>query len=259
MFMLMAELVEVVGKGTNAKNNQTAGGGGGYPAAGIGGGGAGGAGGTCCAGAGGYTGGTGEQNVTQCHNGLAGERGPVSYKSPQESKIGGCGYYQGAYGKDIKNVDRPSVVFGGKGNQGWHNYSSHGSGDGGTAGSGGDVTVTESCNIYAYNGNLYSDGSASQAAPIYLQAGIKNAEYTYVSQGDNVSRYKFLLKLVKEQTTAEKLSYNNTSVNQILDINELLNISGNPLNAVDMAKQGIGSGAGYKEISNGTYTVVESE
>lgn len=242
----------VAGRGTT--DTKTAGGGGGYPAAGIGGGGAGGAGGTCCSGAGGYTGGTGEQDTRQRHNGLAGGNGPST-----THKIGGSGYYQGAYGIDLNNVDRATTVFGGKGNQGWHNYSSHGSGDGGTAGSGGNIKVTSNNKIYAYNGNLYSDGSGSQSAPIYLQAGIKNAEYTYISQGDNVSYYKFLLKLQKAKSTVAKLSYKNTAVNQKLNINQVLGISGNPLNDVDMSMQGIGSGAGYKEISNGTYQVVNSK
>ena len=82
----------------------------------------------------------------------------------------------------MNNVDRAKTVFGGKGNQGWHNYATHGAGDGGTAGSGGTVKVTSTNKIYAYNGNLYSDGSANQSAPIYLQAGIKNAEYTYLKE-----------------------------------------------------------------------------
>ena len=241
--------------GAGTITTATAGGGGGYPAAGIGGGGAGGAGGTCCSGAGGYSGGTGEQDTTQSHNGLAGGSGPKQYKAPEDSKIGGSGYFQGAYGVDQANVDRAVTVFGGKGNQGWHSYSSHGSGDGGTAGSGGAITVSSNNKIYAYNGNLYSDGKNSMPCPIYLQAGIKNAQYTYISQGNNVSRWKFLLKQTATKSTVSKTNYKNANFSQTININEQLGISGNPLSNVDMSKQGVGSGAGYIEVSNGTYKV----
>lgn len=238
------------GRGT--KDTLTAGGGGGYPAAGIGGGGAGGAGGTCCAGAGGYSGGTGQDDTRQSENGLAGGNGPST-----THKIGGCGYFQGSHGLDIKNVNRVTTVFGGKGNQGWHDYSSHGSGDGGVAGNGGNITVDSTCKIFAYNGNLYSDESGNHPCPIYLQAGIVPAKYTYISQGYTDSYRFFLLDLQSEMVkdSGKMTSYKNDAVSEILDINTLLKISGNPLNKVDMSKQGVGSGAGYVENSNGTYTV----
>ena len=51
----------------------------------------------------------------------------------------------------------------------------------------------------------------------------------------------------------------NFSANKIININTILGITGNPLISVDMSKQGVGSGAGYIEVSNGTYTVYNED
>lgn len=239
--------------GPGTIDTATAGGAGGYPAAGIGGGGAGGAGGTCCAGAGGYSGGSGEKDTRKMENGLAGGNG-----QSQKHYIGGGGYFQGGYGTDINGIDRAITCFGGIANQGWHDYKTHGTGFGGTAGSGGTIVVSSTAKIYAYNGNLYSDGTSynngANQCPIYLQAGINTAKYDYISQGNNVSYTKFKLKLLSAQSSLNTLSYKNPAGGGKLNINSKLGISNNPLNSVDMSKQGIGSGAGYKEISNGSYT-----
>ena len=64
-------------------------------------------------------------------------------------------------------------------------------------------------------------------------------------------------------TTVEKSGYVNTLYNidnkyilkKIENINIMLGLTGNPLSNVDMSTQGIGSGAGYIEVSNGTYTI----
>lgn len=240
------------GKGSG-NPTYTAGGAGGYPAAGIGGGGGGGAGGTCCVGAGGFSGGSGQNSYIQSENGLAG-----SGREAEKEKTGGSGYFQGSYGIDIANVNRVTTVFGGKGNQGWHEYKSHGSGDGGIAGSGGNITVKSTCKIYAYNGNLYSDGSSNQTCPIYLQAGIYPAKYTYICQGHDISYTRFLLSLqeIFTENSSVMSGYSNPKVSEKLNINSLLNVKNNPMDDVDMSKQGVGSGAGYIEKSNGTYNVV---
>jgi len=246
------------GAGTNG-TGATGGGAGGYPAAGIGGGGGGGAGGTCCAGGGGYTGGAGEGGIHTSYNGKDGDVG-WGTRSGHPTYLGGGGYFRGGEGIDIDGVNRAVTAFGGIANQGWHSYTTHGTGFGGAGGSGGTITVSRNNKIYAYNGNLYTDGTAygngANQCPIYLQAGIVTAKYDYINQGDDVSYYRFLLDQKSLQTTATLSGYTNpnTSIGT-LNINSKLGITGNPLNNVNMRKQGVGSGAGYVEVSNGTYTV----
>lgn len=168
-----------------------------------------------------------------------------------------AGYFQGGLGTDIHSVNRAEVAFGGIANQGWHAYSAHGTGFGGSGGKGGTVVVSKSAKVYAYNGNLYTDGKGNIQCPIYLQAGIYPAKYDYIDQGNDVSCKKFLLELKENQETKPLTGYTNpdTSLNTI-NINSILNIQGNPLTNVNLRNQGIGSGAGYYEYSNGTYTEV---
>ena len=245
------------GAGT-AGGGATGGGAGGYPAAGIGGGGGGGAGGTCCAGGGGYTGGAGEGGLHYTHNGKDGDVG-WGWSSGHPTYLGGGGYFRGGEGTDINGVYRPSVAFGGIANQGWHAYATHGTGFGGNGGAGGTITVSANNKIYAYNGNLYTDGTSygngANQCPIYLQAGIVTAKYDYINQGNDVSYYKFCLTQKSPQTTATKSGYINPVNQGTLNINSKLGISGNPLTNVNMSQQGVGSGAGYIEVSNGTYRV----
>ena len=146
-------------------------------------------------------------------------------------------------------------------------YSSeycHMSANGGTAGKGGTILASENSKIYAFNGNLYTDGTdynnGINQCPFYSQAGIKIATYSYY---DKSNSGRFSIKLLENQSTIAVTNYENKlylsepifSQNKTLNINTTLGITGNPLSNVDMSKQGIGSGAGYTEISNGTYTI----
>ncbi|MBO5397841.1 MAG: hypothetical protein J6A36_02775, partial [Clostridia bacterium] len=255
------------GKGSLAYNS--AGGGGGYPSAGIGGGGASGAGSTCCAGAGGYTGGTGDSGEVEMNNGLAGHNGGSGGRQIE----GGGGYFLGGEGISQQNsLNRATLVYGGFANQGAHGSQtgippeySHMSGNGGIAGQGGNIVCSEISKIYAFNGNLYSDGTDYQKGinqcPIYAQAGVIVAKYKYVGQS---TASLFSIELDKAQSSVSQSGYFNQLYNEILDfknakivnINTKLGITGNTiLTNVDMSKQGVGSGAGYIEISNGTYTI----
>lgn len=125
-----------------------------------------GAGGTCCAGGGGYTGGSGDSCDIKSNNGNAG------YDLGNE-KLAGGGYLSGANGIDKNSIDRANVMFGGAFNQGSYEDLTHKSGSGGTAGKGGNVKVSDNSKIYAYNGNIYSDGTDYEngfnQCPIYLQ------------------------------------------------------------------------------------------
>ena len=77
------------------------------------------------------------------------------------------------------------------------------------------------------------------------------------------NNYKYTMVETSNQQSVDKTDYTNPIYNEndnfkskkILDINNILGITDNPLVNVDMSNQGIGSGAGYIEISNGTYTI----
>ena len=258
--------------GAGSSKTRTAGGAGGYPAAGIGGGGAGGAGSTCCAGAGGYTGGTGDYGDESSANGLAGFNGGDGNGQIE----GGGGYFLGGEGiSDGNNINREIVAYGGFANQGAHGSLtgvppeySHMSGNGGQAGAGGNIKVSSNSKVYAFNGNLFTDGTDYQnginQCPIYSQTGVKIAKYKYT----NKSKHDlFTIELEEAQKAINKSGYINKIysekeiyvTNKMLNINTKLGITGNSiLTNIDMSYQGVGSGAGYTEISNGTYTIDSS-
>ncbi len=256
-------------------NNSSGGGAGGYPAAGIGGGGAGGGAGDHANGGGGYTGGTGETNTNTYHNGNPGVG---------TSWGGGGGYFgQGSMTGDTgtnkgKMQGNPFGATGGQGGSRCINnvhttswYKTCG-GDGGIAGKGGNIKVSTNAKIYAYNGNRYTDGAAGHEAPItkkanqcpiYCQNGqllavykynyfwtkepyrtysywqgilgntintaIQNATFASDTYGETEGK-SLLLRAARSST---KLSYRNTD-------------NGNSI-------YGVGSGAGYVELDNGTY------
>lgn len=238
------------GRGDNT--TKTAGGGGGYPGAGIGGGGAGGAGGTCCAGAGGYSGGSGDSEHFVAINGLAGGNGVHC----TGELLGGGGYFQGAEGVSNNGIDRKTTAFGGFGNQGhWHNLSDQ-SGSGGTAGKGGIIRVSSLAKVYAYNGNKYTDGTSynngQNQCPIYLQNGKNIARYTYRKENKALYNY-FNMDTANDASNANRSGYKNVKVV------DKVTVAGNSyLSNVDMSYQGVGSGAGFIELHNGTYTIDSS-
>ena len=263
----------------NAMSSGSAGGGGGYPAAGIGGGGAGGAGGAgCCAGGGGYTGGTArcqEDGERYNVNGYAGFK--VSSNSDWYNlNWNGGGYFEGpssdfysntTYDEDDNIIDNIAMVeiLGGFGNQGSSDDLSHMTGNGGVAGLGGKIIASENAHVYAYNGNRYTDGTSYNnginQCPIYLQRGIKNAIYVYVYGGENrtekiITPYIGLKCKSKYSDNNELSGYKNEKIleSDIGERNIIFRI-GNENVTIDMSTQGVGSGAGYIEVSNGTYTV----
>ena len=240
--------------GAGNKATATAGGAGGYPSAGIGGGGAGGAGGTCCAGAGGYTGGSGDMDESKSENGLSGGKG----KNNEETLLGGGGYFEGAEGLDKNGLNRRILTFGGMYNQGYWDNLRDRSGNGGNAGAGGNIKVSSNSKIYAYNGNLYTDGTDYEnglnQCPIYLQAGIVTAKYNYNSEYGGPESYKlFELILISNQSITEKSGYKNNKYDSI-ETSKKYVTKNSVLTNIDMSYQGVGSGAGYTEVSNGTYT-----
>lgn len=249
--------------GSGGSSDQSGSGSGGYPGAGIGGGGAGGAGSTCCTGAGGYSGGTGRNTklIAQAENGL---NGGVFFDS--RSAVEACtwgsggGYYKGSLSV-TQNSDL-TTKYGGMSGSSW--WTGHLAGDGGVAGSGGDVKVAGTAKIYAFNGNRYTDGTeynnGENEAVIYFQNGI-NIERGYTSKskegGMTDSESYAIFHKTNDQSAVAKTGYINhyfddksASIKRVT-INDLL------IN-VELSNQGIGSGAGYIELSNGTYKVDES-
>lgn len=239
------------------------GGAGGYPGAGIGGGGAGGAGATCCTGAGGYTGGGASNYAVRANNGKNGGEctrcGGMYW--------GGGGYFSGPTGRDLKGINVKDCL-GGMGGTSY--YIGHRAGDGGTAGKGGTVKISSTCKVYAYNGNRYTDGTSYRdglnQCPIYLQSGISTAKYvvkTYSTHDSSPHRtYGLTNGITLGQVSSlnknkEKLSYKNPAyetaktTDKIITMNEVLK-------NINMESQGIGSGAGYIELSNGSFSVDNS-
>ena len=213
-----------------------------------------GAGGTCCAGADGYTGGSGDMDESKSHNGLSGGKG----KNNEETLLGGGGYFEGAEGLDKNGLNRRILTFGGMYNQGYWDNLRDRSGNGGKAGNGGNVKVSSSSQIYAYNGNLYTDGTDYEnglnQCPIYLQAGIVTAKYNYNSEYGDPESYKlFELILISNQSITEKSGYKNNKYDSI-ETSKKYVTKNSVLTNIDMSYQGVGSGAGYTEVSNGTYT-----
>lgn len=227
--------------------------------------GAGGSGASCCAGGGGYSGGSPEYLIYNSANGLPG------YDNTTR-KIAGSGYFMGADGYDTtNNIYRHNVVYGGLGSMGAGTNNSHTSGHGGTAGKGGNIKVSSTAEIFAFNGNLYTDGTDYQnginQCPIYLQASYYPAKYAYSNSSS--SGNIILVKNEEAKSNVPKSGYqNNMYLNGInnytsaryMNINEKLGIEycASVFNNIDLSYQGIGSGAGYIEVSNGTYKVDSS-
>lgn len=149
-------------------------------------------------------------------------------------------------------------------------YIGHRAGDGGTAGKGGTVKISSTCKVYAYNGNRYTDGTSYRdglnQCPIYLQSGISTAKYvvkTYSTHDSSPHRtYGLTNGITLDQVSSlnknkEKLSYKNPAyetaktTDKIITMNEVLK-------NINMESQGIGSGAGYIELSNGSFSVDNS-
>src|SRR5699024_9281881 len=122
---------------------------------------------------------------------------------------------------------------------------SHMSGNGGQAGAGGNIKVSLNSKIYAFNGNLFTDGTDYQnginQCPIYSQTGVKIAKYKYT----NKSKYDlFTIELEETQQIINKSGYinkiytekENYITNKTLNINTKLGITGNSiLTNIDMS------------------------
>lgn len=223
---------------------------GGYPAAGIGGGGAGGGGGNLTSGGGGYSGGisedtySGEQSINGRSN-IAKRNGDCQ---------GGGSYFSDGTGASDSNFAGKAPGQGGE-NLSWAKQAR--TGDGGVAGKGGNVKVSENVDIYAYNGNECTLDKTDEnyyylPLSIYAQNGIISSVYFYNSPYNfdaQKTKYESLLG-VTINLNAYSASH---SITNMCILGESRTESAKPV-ATEYG-QGIGSGAGYIELSNGTYTV----
>ena len=242
------------GDGNTVKNSLGSGGGGGA-GAGIGGGGAGGGGGNHCDGAGGYSGGGAQYNVTNGKNGLGG--GLASKPNAQSS--GGGGYFSCGYGRVNTNLGFAAIGGQGSGACHWVNnttkvwWNDH-AGSGGTGGAGGNVTVSSKAKVYAYNGDMITEGT-HDGIYAYDQHGNKTSEkLEKVIKPNNqeiVPCQIFAQAGIKRDVYISNFS---TAANYKELKNEIDNNYKTVIRATSYG-YGIGSGAGYRESENGTYTV----
>lgn len=244
-------------------------GGGGYPAAGIGGGGAGAGAGMHIQGGGGYSPGVCQitSDGTQFHNGTYGSV-PELYA---EGNSGGAYFSESKYDNRIFTEPIAGAI-GGQGGMNGSNWWKDSGGDGGIAGQGGEIVVSSQATVNAYNGNectLKETDSGYYYKPleIFAQNGIHRAVYKNNLWWDVMDTRKitFFEELWgKNNLTAE--AYATKIANQLTEmknvkVKDAYNTT--PLKYTYNGKEydvgyGIGSGAGYIELSNGTYTVAES-
>ncbi len=251
-------------------------GGGGYPAAGIGGrwgwsavvvrldvaG-------------GGYTGGCAEMNTISNYNGRRGEGTTCG---------GGDGYFEA--GVWVSNVTGEYLVVtpdscgqGGKAPIYFSTYPRCESGDGGVAGKGGFVECSRESTVYAYNGDQitnedyssinYSErikmqsGKTSAPLKIFAQEGILRAVYKYnswwnIQDGRNYGYLKELLgDKINETIKYEQTPTTSDDIKNLKVRDECSCDKSGYVNPITHKSQGIGSGAGYIEISNGSFTEID--
>ena len=254
---------------------------GGYPGAGIGGGGAGGGGGSHAGAAGGYTGGSPQGVSYIAQNGLA---CPIN-----TSSSGGSGYFE-VGGGNLLDLEHGTDCVGGIGGVCWWgtDWYKDLSGYGGTGGKGCTVSYTKQENIFAYNGNLATD--ESEETGVYPDYSLtRNADnVTTVTEKiedsslDKLTRLdnKVIIPLkifaqsgtIRETYTTNQSNFTLARITRTLPTGEtlpsvatdwdkvvLIRATDRIINATTgysngyCLNQGIGSGAGYLESSNGTF------
>ena len=242
--------------GSGGIASQSAGsGGGGYPAAGIGGGGAGGGGGNHCDGAGGYSGGGAQYNVTNGKNGLGG--GLASKPNAQSS--GGGGYFSCGYGRVNTNLGFAAIGGQGSGACHWVNnttkvwWNDH-AGSGGTGGAGGNVTVSDEAEVYAYNGDMITEGTHDG---IYAYDEFGNKTAKRLEKVIKPNKQEIVPCPIFAQAGIRRDVYiaNFSTAENYKDLRNDLDTTYITVMTPTSYGYGIGSGAGYRESGNGTYSI----
>lgn len=233
--------------------------GGGYPAAGIGGGGAGGAGGDPGGAGGGFSAGSGEAS-TIIFPGAEGR-----YSGTGWGNTGSSGYYRFYCdnGECAGSFDCFQFALGGHHTAGtaWRGFN------GGSAGKGGTIKVSESAHIYAYNGyfkqnDVINTTTETTECVIYAQLGYSldalNADTVEVQMSTTGNYGKFNNGKLRVAKVNDLLAYANNASGMITKLgNNYRTI--NYSTYTNYGKIGIGSGAGLHEFSNGTYEEMANE
>lgn len=164
------------------------------------------------------------------------------------------------------------------------------SGSGGKAGNGGNVVVSKDSKVYAYNGDRITNGDYSSPIYDYDKNGNRLSSTCYVLKKHGTNEQTSPLKIFAQAGILRKVYYMNLSwgVKETSGWNYFYNIFGDQIeqsvkniteatNYATVANclirdeknvgttgytnpetkdcYGIGSGAGYMEVSNGTYKV----
>ncbi len=149
------------------------------------------------------------------------------------------------------------------------NGASHGrdcAGDGGIAGKGGTVSVSNNCKIFAFNGNKFTDDQdykdGENQLEIFAQHGVLREVYKYTSWWGVKENYnsEFFSELMGESVVPNisdiKAPVDLSGCKNVLIRNETTcSVLSEYVNSKTNNSFGIGSGAGYIELSNGTFTI----
>ena len=162
---------------------------------------------------------------------------------------------------------------------------------GGIAGKGGEITVSGNCKVYAYNGDFITnedydnqevllkvkeitesnvevidrniEGTVEKFAPcpIFAQNGVlREVRYSNIGWTSLEDRgVKFFEERLGEQLSEEAKSMTDgtgpENVQNFILRKAMETEKSGYINAIDNSFYGIGSGAGYIEVSNGTYKI----
>lgn len=262
-------MVEAGASGGERISGSASGGGGGYPAAGIGGGGAGGGGGDHATGSGGFSAGGGD-SCTPGYNGMG---------SQDNKRVNSYGTAGGYYTKATGNqyID---VFFGqggmwqGSDNSDTANWYKDYSGSGGEAGNGGNVYYYNLNKIHAYNGDRITNGDYNQIFYEYSADGIKTSTIAPVLNKLNGNEFVQTKIFAQEgitravYSTNQKMSQSDCQKYGVPFVVESdknksqtrnVKIKNEGTCGTTGYGQGIGSGSGYIEISNGVFKSINEK
>lgn len=208
------------------------------------------------------------------------------------SGIGGAGYF--GFGTDVSYNDKKFCYIGGQGASVGNLNSGHctdSGGDGGVAGEGGIIRVSSFAKINAYNGDMITnndyvteyfeyeyDGTITEnkldvltrldstssggeikfiPTKIFAQDGILRPVYIYnFHWGETEYKtYDYWAKILGDNI--EKNSDENICQNNKKEIDNIL-LRKYSNDKINHFQQGIGSGAGYIELDNGTFEEIEN-
>lgn len=209
---------------------------------------------------GGYSAGTHEQHPTgrQNKNGVYGYTNQYVDTTTGATKIysdadGGC-YFETQLTRSGFGGHAPGECSYGDGYK--DNEQLHFGSSGGIAGSGGTVTVSSTATINAINGNRYTDGSGFEACPIYAQTPSSIIDLYIMKGYATTLAFYNRAKILVGWKTSDEIDLGVDPISNGIEheykipkevLQELI--------AGTTYGQGIGSGAGYIEFSNGTYLV----